>query len=389
MDFARRYVLWLTIPPAAGNLPLSFLFVSQVVRLSPVASLKLLGLLVVVSAAAVVVFMRSVGPHAEEVEKALAGDDAGQLSDAMSRCLRRASIVAVYFWAAAGAVFSAVATWLLLPTATGFAYFSAAALIIAFPSIVWAYAAGKRQLVTYTASSPMATQYTGKELSLGRKIAIIFIGSFIIAMLVLGLLISSRVSEELEDLAIASAADRFQRLHSSANVLAGVDAAALDTMKSYIPADYSLSLVRTDGTAIHTGEPLDRREIDAIIRIGNGDSSAYIGDHVTRFAPVRDGSILVLTIPWKAYRNIPVQIAFYTLLVALVTTVVFTIATLLLARDVTAPLRRLRATAREMAAGNFDTGRQAFSDDEVGELAASVAERGADRRPLLGRRGGS
>ena len=92
MDFARRYVLWLTIPPAAGNLPLSFLFVSQVVRLSPVASLKLLGLLVVVSAAAVVVFMRSVGPHAEEVEKALAGDDAGQLSDAMSRCLRRASI---------------------------------------------------------------------------------------------------------------------------------------------------------------------------------------------------------------------------------------------------------------------------------------------------------
>ncbi|HET7707670.1 MAG TPA: methyl-accepting chemotaxis protein [Thermoanaerobaculia bacterium] len=389
MSFARRYVLWLTIPPAAGNLPLSFLFVSQVVRLSPLGSLKLLGLLVAVSAAAVVVFMRTVAPAAEEVEKALATNDSDALSNAMSHCLRRATLIAVYFWAAAGAVFSVVATWLLLPTTTGFAYFSAAALIIAFPSVVWAYAAGKRQLVSFTASSSMATQYTGKELSLGRKIAVIFIGSFIISMLVLGLLISSKVSDELENLAIASAADRFQRLHSSANVLAKVDAQALDTMKSYIPSDYSISLVREDGTAIHTGEPLDPREIEAIIRIENGDSSSYVGDHVARFAPVRDGSILVLTIPWKAYQSIPVQIAFYTLLVALVTTIVFSIATLLLARDVTAPLRRLRATAREMAAGNFDTGRQAFSDDEVGELASSFAETGTNLSRLLGRIGGS
>jgi methyl-accepting chemotaxis protein len=389
MGFARRYVLWLTIPPAAGNLPLSFLFVSQVVQLSPINSLKLLGLLVAVSAAAVVVFMRGVAPHAEEVENALAGKHPDDLSDAMSRCLRSTTMLAVYFWTAAGAVFSVVATWLLMPTLSGVAYFSAAALIIAFPSVVWAYAAGKRQLVAFTASSPMPSQYTGKELSLSRKIAVIFIGSFIIAMLVLGLLISSKVSAELENLAIESAADRFQRLHSSANVLARVDEAALDTMKSYIPADYSISLVRKDGSAIHTGEPLSPREIDSIIRIGNGDSSSYTGEHVSRFAPVRDGSILVLTIPWKAYQSIPAQIAFYTLLVAVVTTVVFTIATLLLARDVTAPLRRLRAMAREMAAGNFDTGRQAFSDDEVGELAASFAETGTNLSRLLARIGGS
>ena len=43
---------------------------------------------------------------------------------------------------------------------------------------------------------------------------------------------------------------------------------------------------------------------------GNGDSGAFISPHVARFAKLKDGSILVLTIPWSLYKGIPMQITF-------------------------------------------------------------------------------
>jgi hypothetical protein len=119
-----------------------------------------------------------------------------------------------------------------LPSGIGLAYFVAAALIIGFPSVVWAYAAGKAQLVRLSTAAGKAAEYTGRELSLSRKIAIVFIGSFIVAMVSLGLLVSSRVSRALETLAVNAASDRFQRLHDNANVLARVDAAALDAFSA-------------------------------------------------------------------------------------------------------------------------------------------------------------
>ena len=79
---------------------------------------------------------------------------------------------------------------------------------------------------------------------------------------------------------------------------------------------------------------------------------------MSRFAQLKDGSILVLAIPWTPYQNIPLQITFYTLIVALLTTIVFSAATIVLSRDVTRPLHELRALAREMAQGNFDVAPQ-------------------------------
>ena len=97
----------------------------------------------------------------------------------------------------------------------------------------------------------------------------------------------------------------------------------------------------------------------------------------------------MLTIPWTPYKNIPAQITFYTLIVALLTTLVFSAATVVLSRDVTRPLHELRELSREMAEGNFDVAPHVFADDEVGQLADSFGETRSNLRRLLGRVGGS
>ncbi|HEX2123153.1 MAG TPA: methyl-accepting chemotaxis protein, partial [Thermoanaerobaculia bacterium] len=188
-------------------------------------------------------------------------------------------------------------------------------------------------------------------------------------------------------------AERFQRVHDSANILAKVDAAALDTMRIYLPAEYTLHVIDPRGNVISSSaeakDQLDPDEVAQIRRLRSGNSTAFIGPHVSRFAPLRDGSILVLAIPWTPYQNIPMQITFYTLVVSLLTTIVFSAATWVLSRDVTVPLREMRRLAREMAEGNFDAAPRVFADDEVGQLADSFGETRSNLRRLLGRVGGS
>ena len=87
-------------------------------------------------------------------------------------------------------------------------------------------------------------------------------------------------------------------------------------------------------------------EVASIRRMRNGDSSSFVGAHVSRFAELKDGSILVMSVPWTPYQHIPQQIAFYTILITLLTMIVFGAATYVLARDVTRPLRELRSLAR-------------------------------------------
>ncbi len=387
MDFTRRYLLWLTAPPAAVTLPAAFLFLAQVIQLSPEGIGILVALVIALYAGATATFYIALTPPANAVQRAVQGD--GDASVAMSECLRRTTRTTVMYWCIAGLLFAVSGTFLIFRSGIGFGYFGVAALIAAFPSILWSYAAAKRQLASLAATLAMRVRYTGGETSLGTKIALAFIGSFILSAIVLVQLVSSRVSTTLENLAINSSAERFQRLYESANLLARIDAKALDDLRQYIPADYSLHLIDAKGNVSDTKDPLEPDEIAAIRRIGTGDSSAYIGPHVSKFARLKDGSILVLSIPWDPYKNIPRQITFYTIIVALITTVVFTLAALLLARDVTFPLRQLRTVAREMAAGDFETPTHVFSDDEVGHLADSFGETRSNLSRLLGKIGGS
>jgi methyl-accepting chemotaxis protein len=385
MSFTRKYLTWLLVPPLVISIPPALLFLTQVVQLTVGRGLGLLALLAVTYTAGCVVFSLAVRPHAKAVEEAIEGR--GDLSKAMSACLDKTKNQSVLLWGGGGILFALIAALIFMPTPLGFAYFLVAALIAAFPAIIWGYAMGKHRLLE--AAGTARVHYLGRGVSLGTKIAAVFIGSLTVSAAALILLISSRVSTTLERLAIDSAADRFQRVTESAGIMANVDAAALDTLRIYIPAEYSLHLIDPQGKQISTKDPLTADEVTAIRRIGTGDSSAFIGPHVSRFVKLRNGSILVLAIPWTPYQNIPFQITFYTLTVSLLTTLVFSAATVVLSRDVTAPLRELRALAREMAEGNFDVAPRVFADDEVGQLGDSFGETRSNLRRLLGRVGGS
>ncbi|HYC61916.1 MAG TPA: methyl-accepting chemotaxis protein [Thermoanaerobaculia bacterium] len=389
MSFTRKYLQWLVVPPIFISIPPALLFLSQVVQLTTTSATGLVVLLAVTYAIGCVVFTLGVRPQAQAVEEALARR--GDLSKAMSDCLDRTKSLSVLLWAGGGIVFALIAAMLFMRSALGAAYFLVATLISAFVSIVWGYAMGKYRLTEAAAEAGQRVHYVGNELSLGKKIAIVFIGSLTISMAALILLVSSRVSTTLEILAITSASERFTRVFDSANILATVDEASLETLRLYIPSEYSLHLIDPKGNVTTTkqGDALEPNEVEAIRKMGTGDSRAFIGAHVSRFAKLKDGSILVLAIPWTPYKNIPFQITFYTLIVALLTTAVFSAATIVLSRDVTRPLRELRELAREMAEGNFDVAPRVFADDEVGQLADSFGETRSNLRRLLGRVGGS
>jgi methyl-accepting chemotaxis protein len=385
MSFTRRYLLWLLLPPLAISLPPSILFLTEVIRFSAGTAGILALLLALTYAGGSVVFTLAVGPAARAVESALEGS--GDLSRAMSRCLDRTRVVSLLLWGPGGILFATVASLALMRSWLGFAWFLVAAMISAFVSIVWGYGMGKHRLLAAAGDRPV--RYIGKELPLGTKIAFVFIGSLTISSAALILLISSRVSTTLETLVVTMGSERFERVYENANLLAKVDAEALGTLAIYLPSGHALHLIDGKGSVTSTSGALQPAEIAAIRRIRNGDSLAFTGPDVGLFRPLKDGSILVMTVPWESYSSIPLQIALYTLVVGLITTGVFSAATIILSRDVTRPLHELREMARQMAGGNFEIAPRIFADDEVGHLNGSFAETRANLSQLLGRLGGS
>jgi methyl-accepting chemotaxis protein len=387
VNFARRYLAWLTIPPALISLPLAFLFLAQVVQLTVARGFGLALLLLLLFVATALALNVVVAPCAAEIEEAVGGR--GDISRAVSDCLHKTTRATLVVWPAAGIVFAVLGTLFFDRSALGFTYFLVAAMVVAFPTAAWGYAAGKNRLVSLASQHARTLRYVGKHVSLGRKIAVVFMGSLIIAAAVQIELISSKVSTTLEELAVASSAERFQRVFDSANIMVKVDAAALDTLREYVPADYALHAVDLTGKLTSTKDPLTPDEVATIRRLKNGNSTAIISPHVFRFAQLKDGSILVLSIPWAQYASVPRQIAFYTAIIALLTTFAFAVAAYYLSRDVTTPLLELRTVAQQMASGNFEVGAHVFSDDEVGELAGSFVDTRANLGRLLGRIGGS
>ena len=386
MSFTRKYLFWLLAPPMIVSVVPSLLFVLQTVPLSTGRMLLLLGMLGVMYASGSVTFAMSTRPYAQRVEEALAGR--GDLSQAMSACLDRTKNISLLLWGGGGVVFAVVAALVLLPTPAGFATFLVAASIAGFISIVWGYAMGKHLLMD--AARGKRIHYMGRELSFGRKIAIVFIGSLTISSAALILLVYSRVSNTLEGLVLQSLTERFERTYETAILMASVDAGALDTMRNYIPADHSLHLIDKQNRVTSTKDELTAAEaLDIRARFSDGDLHAFTSRRAVRFAELRDGSLLILSLPWSAYSSIPFQVALYTLVIMLLTTAAFAVATVVLSRDVTRPLHELRGVASEMAKGNFEVAPRVFADDEVGHLADSFAELRTNLRGLLGRVGGS
>ncbi len=387
MSFSRKYVLWLLLPPAVVTGPLSFIFLTQVVLTTSGGSMEILALFILFFLLGAVALSAGVAPIADEVDAAVRrGDDA---SEAASRCLQKTERLVAVLWGAGSVLYALASTLLVMRTPLGFAYFLVSALIAAFPSVIWAYAGGKHMLVQHTAGSA-GLRYIGREFPLGRKIAIIFIGSVLISFAALVLLISSKVSIALEQLAISAANERFQRLQDTTNLAAQIEPSIVDDLRVYVPAGYTIHLIARDGRVRSSGtERLTDDEIARIRQIGTGDSLAFVSPHVMRFAKLKDGSILALQVPWEPYKDIPRRITFYTMIVAILTMLAFIAAAVFLSRDVARPVHRLRAFAAEMAQGNFSVEPRVFSDDEVGELANSFGETRENLRRLLGRVGGS
>lgn len=78
-------------------------------------------------------------------------------------------------------------------------------------------------------------------------------------------------------------------------------------------------------------------------------------------------------------------IAGFSLMIALVTALLFSAATWFLSVDITAPMRALVVLTGEMAEGRFDTEPRIFSDDQVGTLARSFATTRQTLRGLIAR----
>ena len=391
MSFTRRYLASLLVPPLFVSVGPALLFLAQTIQLSPAQQVGLFLMLVAMYGGGCVAFTLALAPYARRVEEALSGRD--DLSRAMSDCLDRTRLLSLILWGGGGVLFAVIAWLALLCTTLGLASFLVAALMAGFISVVWGYAMGKHRLVQAAQGKPI--RYTGNGISLGRKIAIVFIGSLTLSSAALILLLASRLSSTLEGLALDAEADRFQRLMETASLMARMDNDAVKNMRYSIPDGYVLHLIPKTGTVFTTAradrgeKPLDQSAVESIRQLRTGDSRAFVNPHVGRFAELKDGSILVLTIPFANYQNVPLQVTKYTLLVMLLTLAAFIVATIVLSRDVTHPLHELRGVAQEMAGGNFDVAPRVFADDEVGQLAGSFGETRTNLRRLLGRVGGS
>ena len=144
MAFTRRYLLWLVIPPAVVTIPLAFLFIAQVITLTPLAALDVALLLILLYVVAGLIYMQVLSPYTRRIEQAIAADvDA---SREMSACLMRTTRLAMIVLGIGGIIFAVAATLLVMRTAMGFSYFIVAALIAVFPGIAWAYAVAKKRL---------------------------------------------------------------------------------------------------------------------------------------------------------------------------------------------------------------------------------------------------
>jgi methyl-accepting chemotaxis protein len=195
MRFSRRYFALVLLPPLAILLPLAMAFLVHVTRVTRWWPLALTAALVYIAGA--VVFFLAVEPYARRAEET-------RSSEAISECLSRTIVAAVVLWLGAGAVLALAGWAAILPTFLGFQYFAEAALIVAAPAMAWSYWTGKRLLIG-SARDVRQLAYRGRVYSVGFKIAVVFIGFFIVSVGALVHMVSSRIG----DPAIAGDVERY------------------------------------------------------------------------------------------------------------------------------------------------------------------------------------
>ena len=383
---SQRYFARVLIPPALLFLPLSNLFLSQVIQLNLSGVVRLAGLTLLVYLGVCFGFYRLALPLVERVEEANTNIERSERASAL---LHRGVIVFLIPWTIGSVVLAALIFWLFLPTALGASYAVTTVLMAAVPTLAWCYGATKRTIFESLIGSE-GVYFIGQRFTLARKISIVFLAMFLLSALALVQLVSAKVSSTLERLAISNETSRFERLFNDAQIVARLDAQALDTLTDYVPEGYDVFVVNPDGTVIaDKGKQLSEEAVGHIRARRSGDSSRLVSSDVIRFQEMKNGSSLVLRIPWTPYARLPYQIAFYAAVVVALTAMLFIAATLFLSGDISRSTSRLSRFASELAEGRFTRQTSIFSDDEIGDLARNFAETGENLRRLIGHIGGS
>jgi methyl-accepting chemotaxis protein len=386
MRLHRQLAFWLTLPPALIGLTAAFLFLSQVLQGSQTNVFRVGLLMAAVYGVGGAIFARRILSIGRSVNGAIATNS--DVSETMSWALEEIEKYALIYWVSAGLIFAVLGTALFFRSGLGFSYFFVSAVLIGPFALAWDYFTAK-QLLFANAKHLDDLHYVGRQLLVARKIAIIYIGMVLIVGMVLVLLVSSKVSTTLEELAVRT---ETAPLDSIVSVIeqGETDLSVLREFQKTLAPHQDLFLIEPDGTlrGVDTAT-LSDAEIASILRIGDGTSLEFLSDNVSRFRRLPDGSVLVLSVPWEPYAGIPLQVAFFTLLIGLITAVTFLVGTVYLSRDITRPIKALKKVASEIAAGDFRSPLRVFTDDEIGDLAENFRETRTRLRRLLGSVGSS
>jgi len=190
MSFARRYVWFLVLPPLVLVVPLALAFVIHVTHLAAWSALAIGAVATYLAGA--LLFALFIRPHARAVEEAVQVKRG--VGDAISECLARTVFASAALWLGVGSLLVIAGTVVYAPSFVGFQYFAEAVLIVAAPAMAWSYWTAKRLLLSESRGATDLA-YRGNVYSIGLKVAMVFIGFFIISVGALVLLVSSRVAE--------------------------------------------------------------------------------------------------------------------------------------------------------------------------------------------------
>ncbi|HEV2720158.1 MAG TPA: HAMP domain-containing methyl-accepting chemotaxis protein [Thermoanaerobaculia bacterium] len=185
MRFSHRYIGLVLLPPIAILLPLATAFLVHVTRVTHWLPIAFTGAAVYLAGA--LLFFLAVEPCARRAEEQ-------RTSEAISECLARTVFGALLLWLGAGALLALTGWAVIRPTFLGLQYFAEAVLIVAAPAMAWSYWTGKRLLIG-SAVDVRQLAYRGRVYSIGWKIAMVFIGFYIVSVGALVHMVSSRISD--------------------------------------------------------------------------------------------------------------------------------------------------------------------------------------------------
>lgn len=383
MGRARRYPLLVTVPPFVVGTLLAISFLARVVQL-PVDDWFWIGAAYVVYfVVGIAVFAWSVGAKVGELEELLGRGETKGIGAEVSACLLRSEIASFVLWVIGGPLFGVAVALVVMPTFRGMQRFVEAAFILVVPAMAWSYWFGKARLLAMVADVP-GVRYEGLRFSFGSKIAMVFAGFFLVSTGALVILVTSRVSTSLATYAVRAQEGLYARLSAEARESSASPNDLLARLGASLPPGFSLHLIESSGHVASRGGTLSPSELRRI-RLAHGGGGILVdGAYAVRFGEIGHGAKLAMGIPVEN-EAVADELQGWAIVLALITSLIFAVATWFLVRDLTAPVRTLMKLSEDMSRGDFTAEEGVFSDDEIGLLAEALLVTRDSLERLIGR----